>query len=131
MGLALDELQLSDRGSWHLRVAGAAGPLDVELGRDDPAAAVARVSGSDAAVAALLGQLDLPDGAEVLGPTPRERPPGPVRPGAEDPGVSALVRAPLAQRADLARALRAALSLRSARKDAGTVRVELDPEEVL
>ena len=42
LGLALDEVHLSDRGSWHLRVAGTAGPLDVELGREDPSAAVGR-----------------------------------------------------------------------------------------
>src|SRR5262245_19414560 len=34
LGLALNEIRVSPRGGWRLRVAGAAGPLDVELGRD-------------------------------------------------------------------------------------------------
>ncbi len=96
-----------------------------------PTAAVARLTGAGGPVGALLGQLRLPPGAEVLGPAPREHPPGPVRPGAEDPGVSALVRAPLTGRGDLARELAAVVSARSARKEAGAVRVELDPEEVV
>jgi primosomal protein N' (replication factor Y) len=96
-----------------------------------PAAAVARLTGPAAAVAALLAQLELPAGVEVLGPTPLERPPGPVRPGEPDLGVSALVRAPLGGRAALATALRTVVSGRSARKEAGVVRVELDPEQVV
>ena len=38
LGLTLNEVSLSPRGGWHLRTAGRAGPLAVELGRDDPAA---------------------------------------------------------------------------------------------
>jgi cell division protein FtsQ len=36
------EVRLSPRGGWHLRAAGAAGPLDIELGREDPAERLAR-----------------------------------------------------------------------------------------
>lgn len=42
LGLALNEIHVSPRGGWRLRVAGATGPLDVELGRDEPAERLAR-----------------------------------------------------------------------------------------
>ena len=42
LGLALREIRVSPRGGWRLRVAGPAGPLDVELGRDEPAERLAR-----------------------------------------------------------------------------------------
>ena len=42
LGLALHELHLSPRGGWHLRAVGDAGPLAIELGRDEPAARLAR-----------------------------------------------------------------------------------------
>jgi primosomal protein N' (replication factor Y) len=89
-----------------------------------PAVRLASVVGAPAGVADLLGLLQLPDGADVLGPldaaaasdgSPRER---------------ALVRAPRAQGAELAAALKAAQSVRSARKAVDPVRVELDPVEV-
>ena len=37
LGLALREVRVSPRGGWRLRVAGPTGPLDLELGRDEPA----------------------------------------------------------------------------------------------
>jgi cell division protein FtsQ len=42
LGLALREIHVSPRGGWRLRVASATGPLDVELGRDEPAERLAR-----------------------------------------------------------------------------------------
>jgi len=42
LGLAVREIHVSPRGGWRLRVAGATGPLDVELGRDEPADRLAR-----------------------------------------------------------------------------------------
>jgi len=42
LGLALNEIHVSARGGWRLRVAGTTGPLDVELGRDEPAERLAR-----------------------------------------------------------------------------------------
>ncbi len=98
-----------------------------------PAAAVARLVGAAPVVGGVLAQLELPASGEVLGPTPLERPPGPPRPGApaEEPGVSALVRVPLGERAALARALHAVAVGRSSRKEGGGLRVELDPEEVV
>jgi primosomal protein N' (replication factor Y) len=51
--------------------------------------------------------------------------------GVAPPGESrALIRVPRSAGLDLARALHAALAQRSARKDGGAVRVQLDPAEV-
>jgi len=104
-----------------------------------PAAAFARVDGPAAAVDALLDHLQrtsaedggLPPHAEVLGPTPAEpdRRPGRERDDA-GPRASALVRVPLAQRAALAASLQHAVATRSARKDPGGLRVQLDPDHV-
>jgi cell division protein FtsQ len=46
LGLALAEVRLSPRGSWRLRATGGAGPLDIELGREEPAARLARFVGN-------------------------------------------------------------------------------------
>jgi primosomal protein N' (replication factor Y) (superfamily II helicase) len=88
----------------------------VELGFP-PAVRMAAVSGSPEAVASLLS--DLPDGFEILGPVP------------VDEQVRALVRAPRPAGLELARALHAAQAARSARKEGGGVRVQLDPPEVI
>ena len=103
-----------------------------------PAAVMARVSGAAPAVLSLLEHASLPQEAQVLGPTPLPPRPGPARPGSprppagDGPGeeVAALVRVPRAARGPLAGALQAAAAVRSARKEAGGVRVQLDPEEV-
>jgi cell division protein FtsQ len=42
LGLALREVRVSPRGGWRLRVAGPSGPLEIELGRDEPAERLAR-----------------------------------------------------------------------------------------
>jgi len=47
------------------------------------------------------------------------------------PQVRALVRAPRSASIPLAAALRAAQAVRSARKDPGPVRVQLDPAELI
>jgi primosomal protein N' (replication factor Y) len=47
------------------------------------------------------------------------------------PQVRALLRVPRADGLPLARALHAAQAARSARKDAGQVRVQLDPAELI
>jgi primosomal protein N' (replication factor Y) (superfamily II helicase) len=49
----------------------------------------------------------------------------------EEEPVRALVRAPRAQGAALAKALQAAQAGRSARKEGGGVRVQLDPAELI
>ncbi|HVT70865.1 MAG TPA: hypothetical protein VHF26_24160, partial [Trebonia sp.] len=67
---------------------------------------------------------------EVLGPVPAEQP---AHQGAQpaDEQVRALVRAPRPAGAELARALQAAQAGRSARKEGGGVRVQLDPAELI
>jgi len=94
---------------------------------------MAAVTGAAAAVASLLAGLD--PAFEVLGPVPVE-PSGPERApdtvgDAADDQVRALVRAPRAQGMELARALAAAQAGRSARKEGGGVRVQLDPAELI
>jgi primosomal protein N' (replication factor Y) len=84
-----------------------------------PAVRMAAVDGPASAVADLLAAAALPVGAEVLGPV------------AHGDGERALVRAPRDEGLALARALHAALAIRSARKAAESVRVELDPLDLV
>lgn len=42
LGYALSEIRQSPRGGWRLRASGLAGPLTLELGRDEPDARLAR-----------------------------------------------------------------------------------------
>jgi primosomal protein N' (replication factor Y) len=96
-----------------------------------PAVRMAAVTGPSTAVAEFVGSAALPDQAEILGPVPAE--PGPSRNGAEpepEPQERALIRIPRTDGLALARALHAAQAARSARKDGGAVRVQLDPAEV-
>lgn len=81
-----------------------------------PAARVAAVSGSRAAVTDLLASVRLPDTAQLLGPVPTG-----------DDTVRAVVRVPRAQGAALAAALREGAGVRSARKATDPVRVQIDP----
>lgn len=46
LGLRLTDVELSARGGWRLRAQGEAGPLTLELGRDDPDGRLARFVGS-------------------------------------------------------------------------------------
>ena len=92
-----------------------------------PAVRMAAVTGSAAAVASLLSGVE--PGFEVLGPIPLDRG-APVQ-ADETEQVRALVRAPRSRGAALARALQAAQAARSARKEGGGVRVQLDPAEVI
>jgi primosomal protein N' (replication factor Y) len=88
-----------------------------------PAVRMAAVTGEAAAVASVLAGLD--PAFEVLGPVP-------VEPSdATDDQVRALVRASRARGTELARALAAAQAGRSARKEGGGVRVQLDPAELI
>jgi primosomal protein N' (replication factor Y) (superfamily II helicase) len=95
-----------------------------------PAVRMAAVTGEAAAVASILAGTD--PAFEVLGPVPVE-PAGPEQgpEGAADDQVRALVRASRARGAELARALAAAQAGRSARKEGGGVRVQLDPAELI
>jgi len=83
-----------------------------------PAVRMAAVTGSSAAVASLLSEVA--PGFEILGPVP-----------VEEEQVRALIRAPRPRGAALAAALHAAQAARSARKEGGGVRVQLDPVELI
>jgi len=99
-----------------------------------PAVRVAELIGTREVVAAVLARVELPEGSDVLGPVPQ---PEPLAPGGTavqeslDPPVRTLVRVPVAHGRALARSLAASLAVRSARREGGTVRVRLDPEEML
>lgn len=112
--------------------------------RFPPAARMASVSGPAAAVASLLTATTLPPGAELLGPLPADaRPAGRARPqrgrtGAGGPATGAgpeavryLVRVPRSEGRELALALRSGQAARSAAKEPGAVRVQLDPAELI
>ena len=90
-----------------------------------PAVRMAAVTGEAAAVASLLAGTD--PAFEVLGPVPVEH----GAAGETEDQVRALIRASRARGADLARALQAAQAGRSARKEGGGVRVQLDPAELI
>ena len=101
-----------------------------------PAVRVAAVTGSRDAVAAFLARLDLPPGADVLGPvvadvTSALTAAARQAPGTLDHPVRAIVRAPLPAGDALAAALAASSAVRSARREGGTVRIQLDPKEML
>ena len=86
-----------------------------------PAVRMAEISGEPSVLADFLLTAGLPAGAEVLGPIPA---------GADDT-ERALIRTDRAHGPDLARALHAAQAGRSARKEGGGIRVQLDPAEVV
>ena len=100
--------------------------------RFPPAVSMASVSGPADAVASLLGSADLPPGAEVLGPVPVA---AAGRRPASGPGQAAelrfLIRVPRRGAAGLAVALRAAQAGRSAAKQPGAVRIQLDPADLI
>jgi cell division protein FtsQ len=54
LGLTIDELDLSARGGWRLTADGGTGPLEVEIGRDDAAARLARFVGAYARTIGVL-----------------------------------------------------------------------------
>jgi primosomal protein N' (replication factor Y) len=95
-----------------------------------PAVRMAAVSGEPAAVASIIKGMG--QEFEILGPVPLEQPAQPAQQAAQpEDQVRALVRAPRAEGAALAKALQAAQAGRSARKEGGGVRVQLDPPELI
>jgi primosomal protein N' (replication factor Y) len=102
-----------------------------------PAVVMAELTGPAPAVAALVELARLPADTQTLGPI--EVPGRPGAPGAqggpgpgggpagESPTVQILLRAPRSRAAELATALHAAAAVRSARRDAGAVRIQVDP----
>jgi primosomal protein N' (replication factor Y) len=97
--------------------------------RFPPAARMAAVSGPEQAVAALLEVLTLPRDAELLGPLPADGRAGVAGSAAE--ASRYLVRVPRSEGTALALALRAAQAVRSAAKQPGVVRVQLDPAALI
>ncbi len=87
-----------------------------------PAARVATLTGAPDAVADLLAAARLPAAAQLLGPVP-----APAAPEQE----RMLIRVPRGQAAALARALHEAVGVRTARKAASPVRVQIDPLDLL
>jgi primosomal protein N' (replication factor Y) len=95
-----------------------------------PAVRVAALTGTRDAVAAVVGRLDLPPGAQVLGPVPVDGPAG-AELSLLEQEVRAVVRAPLGVGDQLSRTLKSSLAVRSARRESGSVRVQVDPAELL
>jgi primosomal protein N' (replication factor Y) len=89
-----------------------------------PATRMASVTGPADAVAELLRETRLPAGAQELGPVPAD-----ARAGA-GPLERMLVRVPRGEAAALARALHEAVAVRTARKAAHPVRVQIDPHDL-
>ncbi|GGK97508.1 hypothetical protein Sme01_61110 [Sphaerisporangium melleum] len=93
-----------------------------------PAVRVATLTGSVNGLREMLADLRLPEGAQVLGPVPVE----PARGAApEEPQERLVVRVPPAAGAALARALKGAAGVRSARKAPDLVRICVDPIDLL
>jgi primosomal protein N' (replication factor Y) len=91
---------------------------------------MASLTGATRAVEAMLASASLPEGAEILGPVPVLTDGG--RPGdggaALEPDIARyLVRVPRSAGGELALSLRAAQADRTARKETGLLRVQLDP----
>jgi primosomal protein N' (replication factor Y) (superfamily II helicase) len=107
--------------------------------RFPPAVRLASLTGPEDAVREVVDSADLPAGAQVLGPVPAaDGAVGAPRPGeagqdgsGPDRSVRVLVRVSRRDGTALAAALRKAQAARNARKDAGVVRLQLDPAELL
>jgi primosomal protein N' (replication factor Y) (superfamily II helicase) len=101
--------------------------------RFPPTVHIAAVDGSREAIEALLANATLPDVVERLGPVPL--PPGERLPfsgdGPEPADVERmLLRVPRGSGGALARALSEAQAVRGARREAGSVRVQIDPVRI-
>ena len=94
--------------------------------RFPPAVRMAAALGPPAAVNELIDAAELPPGADVLGPVET----GDAG-GSEGAEVRVFFRVPRAAGAGLARALQEAQGVRSARKAAGSVRVQMDPLDLI
>ncbi|MFC4535381.1 primosomal protein N' [Sphaerisporangium dianthi] len=92
-----------------------------------PAVRMATLTGTAAGLREISGDLRLPEGAQVLGPVPVET----SRPGGEEPQERLMVRVPRAAGPALARALKGAAGVRSARKAPDLVRVCMDPIDLI
>ena len=93
-----------------------------------PAMRFAALTGPASSVAELVENARLPPGAEILGPVPVIAAAG-AEPAAD--AVRFLVRTPAPAGTKLAVALRSGLAERSAKKEQGSVRLQLDPGELI
>ncbi|QNE89618.1 primosomal protein N' [Corynebacterium incognita] len=98
-----------------------------------PAVNMAAVDGPEKSIDAFMEQVELPDGAEILGPV--DLPAGEKLPGEYDVQAFGrpqriLVRTPLGPRGQLGAALRAAAALRTASRDELPLRIQVDPKHV-
>jgi len=96
-----------------------------------PSVHMAALDGAAGAVAALLDQVRLPDGADLLGPV--DPPPGVRRPAGTPAGAPVtrmLVRVRREQGLALAASLRRGVGVLSARQDHEPVRVQIDPLQI-
>lgn len=100
--------------------------------RFPPSVRLAAVDGTTDSIAELLTEAKLPDMVEVLGPVPL--PPGARKPfssGDNPPEVERMIlRVDRAAGAALARALSAALAVRSTHKSDAPLRVQIDPVDI-
>lgn len=94
-----------------------------------PAVSMASITGAADHVRELLAQVELPEGAELLGPVPVGGDRGAGGEGA--PTERALLRVPREGVGALARALKTAASARSARRDEHLAQVRVDPQHVV
>ncbi|WP_205850065.1 primosomal protein N' [Nakamurella flava] len=99
-----------------------------------PVSAMVSLDATEPVMATLLDGWEPPDGVEVLGPVDLEPPPPSRTAGASgaptgplEPRVRTLLRAGPRDRRTMLAAVRALVVARSARKDAGSVRVQVDP----
>ena len=92
-----------------------------------PVVRMASVEGTPEAVAALLEETELPAAVEILGPVPLTEPDEDGRAERE----RALIRVPRGEGRALAACLAAAQAARAARKETATVRIQLDPLDLI
>jgi len=91
-----------------------------------PSVRMAALVGRRDAVLAVVRRIDVP-GLDVLGPVPIDQP---APAGSLEGDVRAVLRVPRSSGAALARAVAASMSVRSARREGGTVRAQLDPTDL-
>ena len=91
-----------------------------------PLVRMASITGDASAVRAMTRRLELPAGAVLLGPVQTAE----AEPGGE-PQLQVLARVAREDGSELARTLTHAQAIRSARKEAGTLRVRLDPDRLV
>lgn len=103
-----------------------------------PAAHVVALEGPRRAVASVLTRLDLPPGSEVLGPhvLPDASQPEPVAEATlllpeDERRVRALIRSPWSVADRVTAAVRAAQATRAARREPGSVRVQVEPLDIV